>query len=51
MLLADGFMTKIGCPTGGFRVLIYPSAVDVSTATLRYLSACMRTWPAERRGC
>ena len=38
-LLADGFTTKIACPTGSFRVLVYPSGVDVSTSTLRYLSA------------
>ncbi len=25
------------------RVLVYPSGVDVSTSTLRYLSACLRT--------
>ena len=42
-LLVDGFTTKIACPTGSFRVLVYPSSVDVSTATLRYLSACLRT--------
>jgi IS5 family transposase len=24
-------------------VLVYPSGVDVSTSTLRYLSACLRT--------
>jgi hypothetical protein len=34
-LLVDGFTTKIACPTGSFRVLVYPSGVDVSTATLR----------------
>ena len=39
----DGFTTKIACPTGSFRVLVYPSGVDVSTSTLRYLSACLRT--------
>jgi hypothetical protein len=33
-LLVDGFMTKIACPTGSFRVLVYPSGVDVSTLTL-----------------
>ena len=38
-LLVDGFTTKIACPTGSFRVLVYPSGVDVSTSTLRYLSA------------
>jgi transposase len=42
-LLVDGFTTKIACPTGSFRVLVYPSGVDVSTSTLRYLSACLRT--------
>ena len=42
-LLVDGFTTKIACPTGSFRVLVYPSGVDVSTSTLRYLSACVRT--------
>lgn len=42
-LLADGFTTKIACPAGSFRVLVYPSGVDVSTPTLRYLSACLRT--------
>jgi hypothetical protein len=42
-LLVDGFTTKIACPTGGFRVLVYPSGVDVSTSILRYLSACLRT--------
>ena len=40
-LLVDGFTTKIACPTGSFRVLVYPSGVDVSTSTLRYLSACL----------
>ena len=29
-LLVDGFTTKIACPTGSFRVLVYPSGVDVS---------------------
>jgi len=29
-LLVDGFTTKITCPTGDFRVLVYPSGVDVS---------------------
>jgi transposase len=42
-LLVDGFTTKIACPTGSFRVLVYLSGVDVSTSTLRYLSACVRT--------
>ena len=42
-LLVDGFTTKISCSTGSFRVLVYPSGVDVSTSTLRYLSACLRT--------
>ena len=42
-LLVDGFTTKIACPTGSFRVLVCPSGVDVSTSTLRYLSACVRT--------
>jgi hypothetical protein len=42
-LLVDGFTTKIACPTGSFRVLVYPSRVDVSTSTLGYLSACLRT--------
>ena len=42
-LLVDVFTTKIACPTGSFRVLAYPSGVDVSTSTLRYLSACLRT--------
>ena len=42
-LLVDGFTTKIACPTGSFRVLVYPSGVDVSTSILRYLSACLRT--------
>jgi hypothetical protein len=42
-LLVDGFTTKIACPTESFRVLVYPSGVDVSTSTLRYLSACVRT--------
>jgi hypothetical protein len=42
-LLADGFTTKIACLTRSFRVLVYPSGVDVSTLTLRYLSACLRT--------
>ena len=42
-LPVDGFTTKIACPTGSFRVLICPSGVDVSTSTLRYLSACLRT--------
>ena len=42
-LLVDGFTTKIACPTGSFRVLVYPSGVDVSTSTLRYLFACLRT--------
>ena len=40
-LLVDGFTTKIACPAGSFRVLVYPSGVDVSTSTLRYLSACL----------
>ena len=39
----DGFTTKIACLTRSFRVLVYPSGVDVSTSTLRYLSACLRT--------
>ena len=42
-LLVDGFTTKIACPTRSFRVLVYASGVDVSTSTLRYLSACLRT--------
>ena len=42
-LLVDGFTTKIACPTGSFRVLVCPSGVDVSTSTLRYPSACLRT--------
>jgi hypothetical protein len=42
-LLVDGFTTKIACPAGSFRVLVYPSGVDVPTSTLRYLSACLRT--------
>ena len=42
-LLVDGFTTKTACPTGSFRVFVYPSGVDVSTSTLRYLSACLRT--------
>ena len=41
--MVDGFTTKIACPTGSFRVLVYPSGVDVSTSILRYLSACLRT--------
>ena len=41
--MVDGFTTKIACPTGSLRVLVYPSGVDVSTSTLRYLSACLRT--------
>jgi len=44
-LLVDGFTTKIAYPTGSFRVLVCPSGVDVSTSTLRYLSA------ARRPGC
>jgi hypothetical protein len=43
ILLAGGFTTKIAGPTGSFRVLVCPSGVDVSTSTLRYLSACLRT--------
>src|SRR5262249_16706005 len=31
-LLIDGFTTKIACPTGSFRVLVYPSGVDVSNS-------------------
>jgi hypothetical protein len=31
-LLVGGFTTKIACPTGSLRVLVYPSRVDVSTA-------------------
>jgi len=50
MLLADGFMTKIASPTGTFGVLGCPSGVDVPTSALCYLSAGLRTWPAERRG-
>lgn len=42
-LLVDGFTTKIACHTRSFRVLVYPSGGDVSTWTLRYLSACLRT--------
>ena len=42
-LLVEGFTTKIACPAGSFRVLVYPSGVDVSTSALRYLSACLRT--------
>jgi hypothetical protein len=41
--MVDGFTTKIACPTRSFRVRVYPSGVDVSTSTLRYLSACLRT--------
>ena len=33
-LLVDGFTTKIACPIGSFRVLVYPSGVDVSISTL-----------------
>jgi hypothetical protein len=47
-LLVDGFTTKIACLTRSFRVLVYPSGVDVSTASLRYLSACLRTRRCER---
>ena len=39
----DGFTTKIACPTGSFRVLVYPSGVDVPASTLRCLSACVPT--------
>jgi hypothetical protein len=42
-LLVDGFTTKIACHTRSFRVLVYLSGGDVSTSTLRYLSACLRT--------
>ena len=41
-LLVDGFIAKINCPARSFRVLVYPSGVDVSTSTLRYLSARLR---------
>jgi hypothetical protein len=47
-LLVDGFTTKITCPTRSFRVLVYPSGVDVSTSTLRYLSARLRARRRER---
>lgn len=42
-LLVHGFTIKIACHTRGFCVLVYPSGGDVSTSTLRYLSACLRT--------
>lgn len=29
-------------------MLVYPSGIDVSTSTLRYLSACLRTRRRER---
>ena len=41
--LVDGFSTKRTVSTRGFRVLVYPSGVGVSTSTVRYLSACLRT--------
>jgi hypothetical protein len=47
-LLVDGFTTKIACPTRSFRVLVYPSGVDVSTSTLRHLSDCLRALRRER---
>ena len=35
-LLVDGFTTKISCPTGSFRVLVYPSGVDALYADRGY---------------
>ena len=44
-LLADGFTTKIACPTGSFRVLVVSS-----TSTLRYLSALLcSAWTSRTR--
>ncbi|EST21154.1 hypothetical protein N566_27665, partial [Streptomycetaceae bacterium MP113-05] len=47
-LLVDGFTTKITCPARSFRVLVYPSGIDVSTSALRYLSTRLRTRRRER---
>jgi hypothetical protein len=37
-LLIDGFTTKIARICQELRVLVYPSAIDVSSSTLRYLT-------------
>lgn len=47
-LLADGFTTPPPTPTRSSRVLVCPSGAEVSTSTLRYLSACLRTNLGER---
>jgi hypothetical protein len=47
--MVDGFTTKIACPTGSLRVLVYPSGVDVFTSTLRYLSRLLANPPTGSR--
>jgi len=47
--MVDGFTTKIACPTLSLRVLVYPSGVDVSTSTLRYLSCLLANPPTGSR--
>jgi hypothetical protein len=37
-LLIDGFTTKIARICQELRVLVYPSAIDLSSSTLRYLT-------------